>query len=118
MPTLQLENKTARILHISMGDGATITIPPTEGGIVVELSDAEKAAFDANVATEEVQEWITGGVLVITEKVPEPPPPDPPLREGEGVGTGDVGPGPDAPAPDLGEDTPKRGHKRGRHDEP
>jgi hypothetical protein len=86
MANLRLENKTARILHISTGGGATLAIPPVEGGITVQMSDSEKAAFDANVATDEVQSWITGGVLVITdmEGTTDPPPPPP---EGETGGT-------------------------------
>jgi len=76
MCTFQLENKAARILHIGLGGGKILTIPPTVGGITVEMSDPEKAKFEIAIATEEVKSWIDGGVLVVTEKVEEPPPPE------------------------------------------
>jgi len=65
MPDIKLENKSARMLHISIGGAKQLAIPPVEGGIKVKLNDAEKAAFDANVATETVQGWITAGELVV-----------------------------------------------------
>jgi hypothetical protein len=65
MPQLKLENKTARILHISTGGGKNVAIPPTEGGVTLTLSAAEKASFDKNVATPEVQGWIAAGDLVL-----------------------------------------------------
>lgn len=72
MPVVKLENKTARILHISLGGGRNVAIPPTVGGIKVKMSDSEKEAFDLNVATETVQEWISSDALVITEVEAEP----------------------------------------------
>jgi hypothetical protein len=67
MPRVKLENKTARILHISLGGGKNVAVPPAEGGIKVKFSDSEKEAFDKNVATPEVQGWIDAGDLVIEE---------------------------------------------------
>ena len=75
MPVVKLENKSARILHISLGGGRNVPVPPSEKGpMTVKLSDSEKEAFDINVATETVQEWITAGDLVITDAEPEPEP--------------------------------------------
>lgn len=73
MPVVKLENKTARILHVSLGGGRNVAIPPTEGGIKVKMSDSEKESFDLNVATETVQEWIDSGDLIISEGEAEPP---------------------------------------------
>lgn len=85
MCTMQLENKTARILHIGLTGGKALAIPPMEtGGIIVEMSDPEKAAFDIAVASEEVQSWITGGALIVTEIADPPPPEAGDAREGIG----------------------------------
>jgi len=92
----QLENKTARILHVGLGGGKSLAIPPMEtGGIVVEMTDPEKAAFAAAMATEEVKGWIDGGMLIITEKEEEPPPPE----AGEGEGETGTRRDPEAPPP-------------------
>jgi hypothetical protein len=83
MPEVKLENTTAHIMHISMGGGQTLAIPPTEGGIMVMFTDAEKVVFDANVATPAVQEWVTAGDLIITEtpiNEVDPPPVEPPVE--------------------------------------
>jgi hypothetical protein len=73
MPAAKLENKSARILHISMGGGETLAVPPSEGGIVVRFAEgAEAEAFAKNIATQTVQEWIDSGELVITEAPDEP----------------------------------------------
>jgi hypothetical protein len=51
-----------------MGGGETLAVPPTEGGIVVRFADgAEAEAFQKNVATPTVQEWIESGELIITD---------------------------------------------------
>lgn len=68
---IKLENKTARILHVSLGGGKSVPVPPVEGGITLKLTDSEKEDFDANLATETVQEWIAAGDLVVTEKAPK-----------------------------------------------
>lgn len=81
MPKVKLENKTARILHISMGGGKNIAIPPTEGGITAKLSEAEKEAFDKNVATDEVQSWIAAGDLVVEDLPEEDEEPEEDLEE-------------------------------------
>lgn len=77
MPSVKIENKSARILHISLGGGQVVTVPPTVGGVTVTFTDTEQAAFDKNVATPKVQEWIEVGDLVITPGEPEKPPPEP-----------------------------------------
>lgn len=135
----KFENKSARILHIGVGEGQTLAIPPTEGGVTIEVQDADKPAFQANIQTPAVQAWINDGQLTITE-VEEAPPPDPPVRQGdEPLRKGDdqpptEPPPPESPArereqdvfpsadrpldePTPGEgDTPQRGRKRGRHE--
>jgi len=110
MADLTLQNKSARILHISLGGGAVVTVPPVEGGggIAVTMTDTEKAAFDRNVATAVVQAWITAGDLVITEAPPPEPLPDPPLVRAGAERQ------PDAPdAPDAGRDQPDAGRGGG-----
>lgn len=67
MPKVKLENKTAKILHVSLGGGKNVAIPPTEGGITVKFSEREKEAFDKNVATDEVQSWIAAGDLTVED---------------------------------------------------
>ncbi len=63
---IKLENKSARILHISLGDGQFVTIPPTEsGGVEITFTDDEQTRFDKNLATATVQEWIEAGLLVV-----------------------------------------------------
>ena len=116
----RFENKSARILHISLGDGQTLAIPPTEGGVTHEVSDAAKPLFQANIATPAVQAWIDDGQLTITEI--EETPPDPP-PEGEGTRRTGLPGVPDAPAPDAPDApsppeayTPARG-RRGRYGE-
>lgn len=80
MPTVKLENKTARILHIGLGGGAAVTVPPTDpstgsGGVVLQMDDTERERFDRAVATPAVQEWVEAEELVITEEA------DPPAKE-------------------------------------
>lgn len=120
----KFENKSARILHISVGDGQTLAIPPVEGGITLEIEDSQKPALQANIATPAVQAWITDGQLTITE-VEEAPPPDPEVEGEGGVARGGLEGEPPPPAVDYPpadtsvpetEDTPRRGHKRGRHE--
>ena len=85
---VKLENKSARILHINLGDGGIVTVPPSDpatgGGITVELDDAEQDRFDKAIATPAVKEWIDAGELVITDDGPtEPPPIEPPAADAE-----------------------------------
>jgi hypothetical protein len=85
MAEVKLENKSARILHVSLGGGGSLAIPPQEGGITVTMDEAEKEAFDKNVATDAVQEWIAAGELIISDATPgvepiEPPPIEPPTE--------------------------------------
>jgi hypothetical protein len=62
----KFENKSARILHISVGDGQTLAIPPSESGVTLEIEDSQKPALQANIATPAVQAWIDDGQLTIT----------------------------------------------------
>lgn len=81
MPSFKLENKSARILHINLGGGNIITVPPTEGGITVKLDDAEATQFDKAIALAEVQAWVEANELIITDAEPEPEPPAEPATE-------------------------------------
>lgn len=66
MPSVTIENTSARILMINLGGGQVCTVPPTEGGITVTFDDAEQALFDKAIATPAVAAWIESGELVIT----------------------------------------------------
>lgn len=80
----KFENKSARILHISVGEGQTLAIPPSESGVTLEIEDSQKPALQANIATPAVQAWIDDGQLIITEvEDPNAPPPEQPLRQGD-----------------------------------
>lgn len=84
MPTtIKLENRTARLLHISVGRGDFVTVPPLDPPGPVELTlatDADKARLDKALATPIIQAWIAAGELVVgggaaptTPTIPSPP---------------------------------------------
>jgi hypothetical protein len=123
----KFENKSARILHLSVGDGQTLAIPPSEGGITLEIEDSQKPALQANIATPAVQAWINDGQLTITEVEEEPPPPEaglegkfgqPLVKDGAAEPPQDVftpdAPPPPEPPPEIPEHV-RRG-KRSRDD--
>lgn len=87
MPAIKLENKSARILLISLGGGDVVTVPPSDpttgqGAVVLTMDDDEKARFDKAVATPAVQEWVDAEELVISDapasETPHKPKPLPP----------------------------------------
>lgn len=73
MASVKLENKSARILIIGLSGGASLTVPPTDpttgiGAITVEMTDDDRARFDAAIATTAVKEWVDAGELVVTDE--------------------------------------------------
>lgn len=62
---VKLENKSARVLHIGLGDGQTLSVPPTEGGVEFTLTDEEQKLLDKNLETPAVQALIEAGELVV-----------------------------------------------------
>lgn len=86
---VKLENKTAHIKVIGIGNGEFISVPPVElpGGITVSFADdVERARFDKAVATVAVKQWTDAGDLIVTpivqppvEPPPAEPPPEPPV---------------------------------------
>lgn len=80
MPAIKLENKSARILLISLGGGGVVTVPPSDpttgqGAVTLTMTDDEKVRFDTAVATPAVQEWIDAEELVISDAPDAPTPP-------------------------------------------
>jgi hypothetical protein len=65
--TVRIENKTAHIKHIAIGNGQIITVPPVDGGgVEVHFdSDGERSAFQRALETPQVKKWIEAGELVI-----------------------------------------------------
>lgn len=79
------QNLSAHVIHISIGDGAFVTVPPTVGTatVVVALTAKEQTGLEAALATEAVQAWVTACELVLVAP-PPPLPPDPDEGAGEG----------------------------------
>jgi len=71
----EFQNQSAHVIHVSIGDGAFITVPPTVGAATVRiaLTATEKTGLDAGLATTAAQQWITACELVV---VAAPPPPE------------------------------------------
>lgn len=85
---VKLENKTAHIQLIGIGNGEFVTVPPVElpGGITVTFADdVERARFDKAIATVTVKQWTDAGELIVTPVVPEPPPPEAFSRAGKSI---------------------------------
>jgi len=85
---VKLENKTAHIQMIGVGNGEFVTVPPVEqpGGITVTFADdAERARFDKAVATDAVKQWTDAGELIVTPIVVDPPPPEALIRSGKSI---------------------------------
>ena len=73
------QNTSAHVIHISIGDGAFVTVPPTIGAatVTVALTAKEQTGLTAALATVAVQAWVTACELVIVPVVPpDPPPPE------------------------------------------
>lgn len=84
MPAIKLENKSARILLISLGGGEVVTVPPSDpttgqGAVVLQMDDAEKERFDKALATPAVQEWVDAEELVVSDGPADAKPKDKPL---------------------------------------
>lgn len=77
------QNTSAHVIHISIGDGAFVTVPPTVGAatVAIALTAKEQTGLDAGLLTDAVQAWVTACELVV---VPPEPPPPPEGGEGEG----------------------------------
>jgi len=85
---VKLENKTAHIKLIGIGNGEFVTVPPVEqpGGITVTFADdVERARFDKALATAAVKQWIDAdpSELIVTPIVVDPPPPEALIRAGK-----------------------------------
>lgn len=82
--TVKLENRTARIISISLGGGDFVTVPPIDPPAPVEITlatDADKARLERALATPIVKAWIEAGELVVGgggAGTPTTPPPTPP----------------------------------------
>lgn len=68
-PQFRIENHTAHVKHLALGNGQTITVPPTEEGqpgLGVNLENPEEQkSFDRAIDTAIVKKWIEDGELVI-----------------------------------------------------
>jgi len=63
---VRLRNQTAHVTHLSLRDGAFLTLPPTVGGaIAIALTADEKAAFDRAWESPTVKAWIAAGDVLI-----------------------------------------------------
>lgn len=64
---VQLENKTERVMHITLEGGAIISVPPLEQGAqTVTFADAdERARFERALQTDAVRHWIENKELVV-----------------------------------------------------
>jgi hypothetical protein len=77
--TVRLANTTAHVKHISLGGGASIAVPPVEGG-GVDLAfetDAERESFARALDTATVKKWIESGELVVVGGAVRKPTPTP-----------------------------------------
>jgi hypothetical protein len=92
--TTTFQNTAPHVKHISIGDGAFVTVPPTVGiaTVTVACTATEQAGLDKGLTTDCVLEWIAQAELVVVP--PTPPPP-------EGGDGGDAG-GVLATDPDAG----------------
>jgi hypothetical protein len=72
---VRLRNNTAHVTHLSLRDGAFLTVAPTVGrAIAIALTADEKAAFDRAWATPTVKAWVAAGdVLIDTADDSAPP---------------------------------------------
>lgn len=79
----ELSNTAPHVKHISIGDGAFVTVPPTVGAATVRiaLTATEKAGLDKGLGTDTCLEWIAQGELVVAAPPVEPPPVEPPPEE-------------------------------------
>jgi hypothetical protein len=61
-------NTTAHVIHVSIGQGAFVTVPPTVGNasILVALTPTEQTGLTAALTTVTVDAWVTAGELVVT----------------------------------------------------
>ena len=72
---IKLENTTQRILMLHLKGGRIVAIPPraeAPEGVTIEMSDAQKPAFDVALASPAVLAWVHAGELLVTLETPEP----------------------------------------------
>lgn len=104
--SVTIRNKTAHVKQLQLGNGQTITVPPTpEGtpGLAVTFdNDEEHKRFQAVLGSAVVKRWIErkeieieGGTAAAEAPSPKQPPPPPPSSP---------------PAPSPAEPTPSRGY--------
>jgi hypothetical protein len=69
------------VTHLSLRDGAFLTLPPTVGGaIAIALTADEKAAFDRAWESPTVKAWVAAGDVLI-ETADDSAPATPPVYE-------------------------------------
>lgn len=68
-------NTTAHVIHVSIGQGAFVTVPPTVGNalVLVALTPTEQTGLTAALETVAVKAWIDAGELVVTTAPPGVP---------------------------------------------
>lgn len=74
---VKLRNNTAHLTHLSLRDGAFLTLPPTVGdAVAIALTAAEKIAFDRTWDSPAVKAWVAAGDVVL-ETADDSAPPTP-----------------------------------------
>lgn len=82
----EFSNTAAHVKHICIGEGAFVTVAPTDppATVRIALNATEKVGLDRALGTDTCLEWIAAGELIVIAP-PDPPPPE--GGEGEGATT-------------------------------